>query len=120
MLPDPVRRHIPARPPACPEPVAAIVALPRMQHAFRPTDWSVLSTLLRLAQREGWRVEFAGQDIFMSSRWAIPGATVLPAVLVGQARAAGWRTVAREGGLTLRHPAVRQQVSLRLTMLGTR
>ncbi len=89
-----------------------------MQSASDATDWSVLSTLLRLAQREGWRVEFAGQDIFMSSRRAVRGAIVLPAILVRQARAGGWRAAARDGGLTLRHPAVRQQVSLRLTVFG--
>lgn len=89
-----------------------------MQPAFHATDWSVLSSLLRLAQRDGWRVEFAGQDIFMSSRRAVRGATVLPASLVGQARTGGWQAVARGGGLTLRHPAVRQHVLLRLTVLG--
>lgn len=89
-----------------------------MQPAFHSTDWSVLSALLRLAQRDGWRVEFAGQDIFLSSRRAVRGAMVLPASLVGQARANGWRMVAQDGGLLLRHPTVRHQVSLRLTVLG--
>lgn len=59
-------------------------------------------------------MEFAGQTIFMSSRREVRGVLVLPAVLVGQARAGGWQVVPKEGGLTLRHPAVRQEIALRL------
>jgi|APCry1669188879_1035177.scaffolds.fasta_scaffold167054_1 hypothetical protein len=85
-----------------------------MQPAFDRTDWSVLSTLLRTAQRDGWRVEFAPDRILVSSRRATEGILMLPAVLVRQARSCGWQAVIRAGEIGLRHPAVRQGVTLRL------
>lgn len=85
-----------------------------MQPAFDRTDWSVLSSLLRLAQREGWRVEFAPDRILVSSRQATEGILVLPASLVRHARDGGWQMAMRSGEIALRHPAVRQGVTLRL------
>lgn len=85
-----------------------------MQPAFDRTDWSVLSTLLRLAQREGWRVEFATDGILVSRRQAAEGVIGLPAVLMRQARSGGWQAVIRRGDVTLRHASVRQVVTLRL------
>jgi hypothetical protein len=85
-----------------------------MQPAFDRTDWSVLSTLLRMAQRDGWRVEFAPDRILVSSRRATEGVITLPAVLVRQARSCGWQAAIRSGEIALRHPAVRQGVTLRL------
>jgi phage protein D len=85
-----------------------------MQPAFDRTDWSVLSTLLRLAQRDGWRVEFTPERILVSSRRAAEGVVMLPATLVRHARASGWQTAIQAGEIALRHPAVRQSVTLRL------
>ena len=85
-----------------------------MQPACLRTDWSVLSTLLRLAQREGWRVEFAEDRILVSSRRATEGVIVLPATLMRHARASGWQASRLPEGFALRHPAVRQSVRLRL------
>ncbi len=91
------------------------VNLPRcMQPALDRTDWSVLSALLRTAQREGWRVEFAPDCILLSSRRAAEGVIILPATLVRHARGSGWQAVIRPGEIALRHPAVRQAVMLRL------
>lgn len=85
-----------------------------MQAAFERTDWSVLSTLLRLAQREGWRVEFGSDQIMVSSRRSLEGVLVLPSRLMRHARAGGWSAVMAPGRIGLRHPAVRQAVLLRL------
>ena len=86
-----------------------------MQPAFDRTDWSVLSSLLRLAQRDGWRVEFAPDRIMVSSRRnAADGVVTLPTVLVRHAQASGWQMAIRGGEIGLRHPAVRQGVTLRL------
>jgi hypothetical protein len=85
-----------------------------MQPAFDRTDWSILSTLLRLAQRDGWRVEFAGERILVSSRRGPTGVVMLPAALVRHARETGWQAAVRRGEIALRHPAVRQGVTLRL------
>ncbi|TCZ54630.1 hypothetical protein [Roseicella aquatilis] len=85
-----------------------------MQPALARTDWSVLSTLLRLAQRDGWQVEFAPDRILVSSRRAAQGVIPLPARLVRHARSCGWQTAIRRGEIGLRHPAVRQGVTLRL------
>lgn len=85
-----------------------------MQAAFERTDWSVLSTLLRLAQREGWRVEFGNDQILVSSRHAREGVMVLPSRLMRHARASGWNAAMGPGRIGLRHPAVRQAVLLRL------
>ena len=90
-----------------------------MQLAFDHTDWSVLSHLLRGAQSEGWRVTFdaRGRGIELACPRATATVVVLPAALLRQARAGGWQ-VSREGPrpavLALRHPSVRQPVSLRL------
>lgn len=86
-----------------------------MQAALERTDWSVLSTLLRLAQREGWRVEFGSDQILISSRRTLEeGVLVLPSRLMRHARAGGWNAVMAPGRIGLRHPAVRQAVLLRL------
>jgi hypothetical protein len=82
--------------------------------AFDRTDWAVLSTLLRLAQREGWWVEFAADRILVRSRRRSVGAVMLPARLLRQAREQGWQRVVRPDEIALRHPAVRQGVTLRL------
>lgn len=85
-----------------------------MQPALDRTDWSVLSTLLRLAQRDGWRVEFSPDRILVTSRRAAEGVITLPATVMRHARGAGWQAAVRPGEITLRHPAVRQGVTLRL------
>ena len=85
-----------------------------MQYALERTDWSVLSTLLRLAQRDGWRVEFGSDQILVSSRRALDGVLVLPSRLMRHARASGWHTAVAPGRIGLRHPAVRQAVLLHL------
>jgi hypothetical protein len=86
-----------------------------MQPATLRTDWSVLSTLLRQAQREGWRVEFADDQVLISHRRAAAeGVVVLPALLVRHARANAWQVSRLPEGFLLRHHAVRQPVSLRL------
>jgi hypothetical protein len=85
-----------------------------MQPACLHTDWSVLSCLLRLAQREGWRVEFQDDRILVSGRRVAEGVVVLPAALMCHARASGWQASRQPRGFTLRHPAVRQSVSLDL------
>lgn len=85
-----------------------------MQPAFDRTDWSVLSTFLRMAQRDGWRVEFAPDCVLVSSRRAMEGVITLPATLVRHARSCGWQAAIRAGEVALRHPAVRQGVTLRL------
>ena len=89
---------------------------PGVQPGFHRTDWSVLSTLLRLAQREGWRVEFAPDHVVVSSRRSGEGVVVLPAALVRHARGAGWQAETRMGEIRLRHPAVRQGVTVLLEM----
>jgi hypothetical protein len=87
----------------------------RMIPALNRTDWSVLSTLLRLAQRDGWWVEFAADRILVRSRRRSLGAVMLPARLLRQAREHGWQRVVRPDEIALRHPAVRQGVTLRLS-----
>lgn len=86
-----------------------------MQSACLRTDWSVLSTLLRLAQREGWRVEFADDRILVSHRRAAAeGVVMLPALLMGHARGNAWQVARLPEGFLLRHPAVRQSITLQL------
>ncbi|MDI3306179.1 MAG: hypothetical protein QJR07_03675 [Acetobacteraceae bacterium] len=85
-----------------------------MQPAYLRTDWSVLSCLLRLAQREGWGVEFREDHILVSNRRAEEGVIVLPAVLMRHARSSGWQANRMPDGYMLRHPAVRQSISLQL------
>jgi hypothetical protein len=85
-----------------------------MEAARERTDWSVLSTLLRLAQRDGWRVEFDSNQVLVSSRRAAAGVLVLPTRLMRHARASGWKAAMSHGRIGLRHPAVRQAVTLRL------
>lgn len=85
-----------------------------MQAAHERTDWSVLSTLLRLAQRDGWRVEFDIDQVMVSSRRPPAGVLVLPSRLLRHARASGWQAAVGRGRIGLRHPAVRQAVMLRL------
>jgi len=85
-----------------------------MRPALDPTDWTVLSHLLRLAQHGGWQVAFHGARVEIAPAWAPAGVVALPARLLREARAAGWQAVRGESapGLTLRHPAVRQPVRL--------
>jgi hypothetical protein len=78
------------------------------------TDWSLLSTLLRFAQRDGWNVSFGKGAVLVAPRRAARGVLVLPAALLGHARGTGWRVARRSGGYELRHPAVRHRVELRL------
>ena len=86
-----------------------------MQPAFLRTDWSVLSSLLRLAQCDGWRVEFSDDQVLVShSRTATEGVVVLPAALMRHARANTWQVSRLPEGFLLRHAAVRQRVNLRL------
>ena len=85
-----------------------------MQAALEKTDWSVLSTLLRLAQRDGWRVEFDSDRVMVSSRRTLSGVVMLPSRLMRHARASGWSVAMAPGRIGLRHPAVRQAVLLRL------
>ncbi|MBL6457683.1 hypothetical protein JMJ55_20305 [Belnapia sp. T6] len=85
-----------------------------MEAALQRTDWSVLSTLLRLAQREGWRVEFDTHEVVVSSRRAAAGVIHLPSRLMRHARASGWHAAITPGRIGLRHPAVRQAVTVRL------
>lgn len=85
-----------------------------MHAAIERTDWSVLSTLLRLAQRDGWRVEFSSDQVMVSSRRALEGVVVLPFRLMRHARASGWSAAIAPDRIGLRHPAVRQAVLLRL------
>ena len=85
-----------------------------MQAARERTDWSVLSTLLRLAQRDGWRVEFDADQVLVSSRQPMQGVLILPSRLMRHARASGWSAAMAPGRIGLRHPSVRQSVTLRL------
>ena len=85
-----------------------------MAFANPRTDWSLLSTLLRLAQRDGWHISFGKELVLVAHRRAARGVMVLPAALLGHARGAGWRVARRPGGFELRHPAVRHRIELRL------
>jgi hypothetical protein len=78
------------------------------------TDWSVLSALLRLAQREGWTPAFGNGRVRLVHRRAAEGVVVLPAALLTHARQTGWRVARRPQGFELRHLAVRHRVELRL------
>ena len=78
------------------------------------TDWSRLSALLRLAQRDGWNVSFDRGSVLVVPKRAARGILVLPAALLGHARKAGWRVARRAGGFELRHPAVRHRIEVRL------
>jgi hypothetical protein len=78
------------------------------------TDWSLLSALLRLAQRDGWNVSFGKGSVLVFPKRAARGVLVLPAALLGHARKAGWRVARRAGGFELRHPAVRHRIEVRL------
>ena len=77
-------------------------------------DWSLLSALLRLAQRDGWGVSFRNGVVLVVPRHAARGVVVLPAKLLGHAREAGWRVARRPQGFELRHPAVRNRIEVRL------
>lgn len=85
-----------------------------MRPAFDPTDWTVLSHLLRLAQRAGWQVAFHGAQVEIAPVWVAPGIVALPARLLREARQAGWQLGRGEpaSALMLRHPAVREPVRL--------
>ena len=85
-----------------------------MAFADLRTDWSLLSTLLRLAQRDGWGVEFGDDLVLVVHPRAVRGVVVLPATLLGHARGAGWRVARRSEGFESRHPAVRHRIELKL------
>lgn len=88
-----------------------------MQLAFDGTDWSVLSHLLRCAQRVGWRIRFLPDGVEIASPQASGDVIVLPAALLRLAREAGWQVARPEPGgrgMALRHPSVHQRVRLRL------
>lgn len=78
------------------------------------TDWSLLSTLLRRAQRDGWNVSFGSGSVLVVPKRAARGVLVLPAALLAHARETGWSVAKRSGGYVLRHPAVRHRIELRL------
>jgi hypothetical protein len=78
------------------------------------TDWSLLSTLLRLAQRDGWSIAFGNGRVLVAHRRAARDVVVLPAALLRHARKAGWRIARRPGGFELRHPAVRHRIEVTL------
>ena len=78
------------------------------------TDWSRLSTLLRLAQRDGWDVAFGNGRISLGHRRSEGAVVVLPAALLGHAREAGWQVLRRPAGFELRHHAVRHPIEVRL------
>ena len=78
------------------------------------TDWSLLSALLRLAQRDGWSVAFKNGRVLVAHRRAARGVVVLPAALLGHAREAGWRVARGPQSFELRHPAVRHRIEVRL------
>ena len=78
------------------------------------TDWSLLSTLLRLAQRDGWNISFGKELVLVVHRRAARGVLVLPAALLGHARGAGWRVARRPWGFELHHPAVRHRIEVRV------
>lgn len=85
-----------------------------MAFANLRTDWSLLSALLRLAQRDGWDIAFKNGRVLVAHRRAMRGVVVLPAVLLGHARGAGWRVARRPEGFELRHPAVRHPIEVKL------
>lgn len=85
-----------------------------MQPALDHTDWTVLSSLLRHAQREGWRVAFGAESIELDNPATRAGVIVLPAILLKEARASGWHVGRGRGELALHHPAVQQTVRVHL------
>ncbi len=85
-----------------------------MSLAILRSDWSLLSKLLRLAQRDGWNVSFRNGSVLVLPRRAVRGVVVLPAALLGYARQAGWSVARRPGSFELRHPAVRHRIEVRL------
>ncbi|WP_135465674.1 hypothetical protein [Crenalkalicoccus roseus] len=85
-----------------------------MQLVVEPTDWAILSNLLRRAEQEGWRIAFRGDGIEITSPRAGGGVLALPAALLRHARAEGWHVCRKPCAMALRHPAVRQAVHLRL------
>lgn len=78
------------------------------------TDWSLLSALLRLAQREGWGVSFSNGRVLVAHRRAGGAVVVLPAALLKHARENGWRAARRPAGFELSHPLVRHRIELSL------
>ncbi len=85
-----------------------------MTFANLQTDWSLLSKMLRLAQSDGWDIEFGNDRVLVAHRHARRGVVVLPASLLRHAREEGWRVVRRPSGFELHHPAVRQPVEVSL------
>ena len=85
-----------------------------MVSAKLQTDWSLLSKLLRLAQRDGWDISFAEDRVSVAHRRARGGLVVLPVALLGHAREEGWRVARQPAGFELRHPSVRQRVEVSL------
>ena len=78
------------------------------------TDWSLLSKLLRLAQKDGWNIAFGNGSVLVAHQRAERGVVVLPAGLLSHARQGGWRIERRPSGFELRHPAVRHRIEVRL------
>lgn len=87
-----------------------------MAFADLRTDWSLLSAVLRLAQRDGWDVSFGSGVVFVAHRRAAEGVVVLPAALMRHAREAGWRAKRAPNGFELRHVAVRHRIEVRLAV----
>lgn len=87
-----------------------------MQIADLRTDWSLLSAVLRLAQRDGWNVSFGAGVVVVAHRRAAEGVVVLPAALMRHARAAGWSAARAPHGFDLRHAAVRHRIEVRLAV----
>ncbi len=85
-----------------------------MAFANLQTDWSLLSKMLRLAQRDGWDIAFREDRVLVAHRRARSGVVVLPTSLLGHAREEGWRVVRRPTGFELHHPSVRQWVEVSL------
>lgn len=85
-----------------------------MQPRHEPSDWSVLSGLLRAARGEGWQVVFHATRIEIHQAGSAPGVVMLPARLLREAREAGWQVARapRSPGLILTHQAVLQRVDL--------
>ena len=79
-----------------------------------PSDWRVLSELLRFARRDGWQVAFLLGRVEISRAAALPGVVTFPGAILGAARQAGWSIgrAARCTNLVLRHPAVHQRVEV--------
>jgi hypothetical protein len=79
-----------------------------------PSDWRVLSELLRFARRDGWQIAFLVGRVEITRAAALPGVVTFPGAILGEARQAGWSIgrAPQRTTLVLRHPAVHQRVDL--------